>query len=186
MFIVLSSVRVSTSDMFELETSCSLCGHRAWARVHGEGRGDDVGIRPDRHRAQYFAAAAARNDALQKVRGCPCPSCGGHDPQTVRWAQLADERAARRRWWRIWAGPVTLPFALLAAFAFTTLMWLERRGDFLEGFVVSLVMAGLGWLLIPPIAFFALGPRTEAAPRVYDVPPPGVTFLPFSPHRGPR
>ena len=185
MIIVLSSVRVTTADVFELETSCSLCGHRAWARVHGEGRGDDLGIRPDLERAQYFAAAAARHDALQKVRGCPCPSCGGHDPQTVRWAQLADQRAARRRWWRIWAGPLTLPLVPLAAFAFATLMWLEDGGDFLQGFAYSLVMAALGWLLVPLIAFFALGPRKEAAPRVYDVPPPDVTFVPFSPPRGP-
>ncbi len=186
MFVVLHSVEVSASDVFELETSCALCGHRAWARVHGEGRGNDVGLRPDLQRAEYFASAAARADAIQKVRGCPCPSCGRHDPQTLQWAHLADQRAARRRWWRIWAGPLTLPLVPAAALALSARMWLDERESFEGFFTFSLVMGALGWLMIPPIAFFALAPRKTLAPRVYDAPPPEVTFLPFSPHRGPR
>lgn len=186
MVIVLTSVQSSAADVFEIETSCALCGHRAWARVFGEGRGHAMGSGPeDWRRAQLDATGYARNDAIQKVRGCPCPSCGRHDPQTVQWAKLADERAARRRWWRIWAGPVTLPLVPLAAFAFAVFVWLEERQELLPVFTFSLVMAGLGWVFIPVIAFFTLGPRKESAPRLYDAVPPEVAFLPFSPHRGP-
>ena len=185
MVVVLTSVHTSTAGVFELETSCSLCGHRAWARVHGEGRGHAIGSGPeDYRRAQYFAAADARNDALQKVRGCPCPSCGGHDPQTVHWAKLAGVRAARRRWWRIWIGPLALPLVPLAAFAFAFLLWLDQGADFLGAFTMCLVMAGLGWLFIPVLGFFTLGPRKHAGPRLYDSVPPDVTFMPLSPHRG--
>ncbi|MBX3252227.1 MAG: hypothetical protein KF901_33955 [Myxococcales bacterium] len=102
MTVVLTSVHAGSADVFELERTCSLCGHRTWARVRGEGRAHAIGSRPeDLDRARYLAASAARSDAIQKLAGCACLGCGRHDPQTVAWAKPADERAARRGWWRI-------------------------------------------------------------------------------------
>jgi hypothetical protein len=119
MIVVIPSVRATAEGSFDVEMSCALCGHRTRASVRGEGIGGVHGGTAAHYAvAEHRAGLDAYRDAMQKLRGCPCPACGGHDPQTIQWAKKAEERARRRRWCRIWLGPVTLPLVPLAGLGF--------------------------------------------------------------------
>jgi hypothetical protein len=180
MFVALSSVRATAAGVYDVEVKCELCGYHAWARVRGQA---DAQSMQGHAYAVHAAHAYAHAEAIRKARGCPCPHCGRHDPQTVAWASLAEKRARRRQWWRRWFGPVTLPLVPAGAAAFCALELLHLRSPTAEGFVLGLVMVGASWILAVPIAYFALAPRKELAPHLYDTPPPDVLFQPIAAYR---
>lgn len=91
-------VRMYGHGVFNVWYACPYCGYRSWARAYGVGEGFDTGIQNTASAAvaQQQANVMAEHAASRAVLGSPCPRCGQHHPDVVRWAASADARERRR------------------------------------------------------------------------------------------
>jgi hypothetical protein len=164
-----------SQGVFDVWYECPHCGYRSWARAYGVGEGMDTGIQKSASAkvALDQAHVMAEHAASRAVHGSPCPKCGQHHPDIVRWAMLADREQTKRIQMRKMARILRV-VGLSASVLFVVCFATMRMP--LENWILLVLTAG-GSLLASRILFASSEPIHNRW-MLYKRTAPGVTFLP--------
>lgn len=161
-----------SQGVFNVWFACPYCGYQSWARAYGVGEGIDTGIKSSASAsvAQFQAGVMAEHAASRAVLGSPCPRCGQHHPDVVRWAAHADAQEKKRGMTRAQAR--VLRGVAIGAGALAVLCVAARMLG--EGVLLSLIGAGC---FVMHRVLLASSEPIHARWRLYERTAPGVTFV---------
>ena len=185
-FVRISTVNVHAEGVYDVRFECARCKYAAWARAHGKGEGSDTAlvVRASDRAAAMNADVAARRDAERLVYASPCPRCGKHNPQVVKWAKVERKKAARRHIMRL----LSTGAATVGAVVFIPLMIYAGIASFSGGKEDSILAVG-AFVFSALAAYmpFAMWRELKPTPKQWSVfkhTPKQVEFLKDDPYRG--
>jgi hypothetical protein len=118
----------------------------------------------------------AKQAAMHDVRGCPCPKCGKHDPEVVRFAANIRRENVKRRQWRPFAVVLAVLGALGTVVALVVGIVAHAGALAIWGTMGAATISALGvslWLAWRPLIGFV----------IHETLPEGVEFLKDDPYR---
>ena len=161
-----------SQGVFDIWFVCPYCHYESWARAYGVGEGFDTGPKKTASatHAMLQANVMAEHAAMRAVHGSPCPRCGQHHPEVVRWAAHAAREKKRQVLTRTTARTI---FRLGIVMGVVFCVMLVARFHVLDLIALALIAATL--LVVGRALLASVRPlRTQGV--LYERTAPGVTF----------